>query len=471
MADSTTYQLTDNYGRTIPGNYWIPGGASNPNGSWAPIPTGATSFTSPAGTDPKSAEVAANSINSEGMTASSGYTQKYQAPAADVVPTPTHRDASGNLIYTGVDGLQHDQNGNTYQNGTVTPKAAVTQTTTPPAAPQQTQQQAQQPTQQPATQTNTQSTPTMPWASGHTGADVKALQDMLVSKGFMTAAQQATGPGIFGPQTQAALAAYQMQNGGPSASTSPQNGSGGTSNGGQSTYTNQPATATQPAKSAVQSVIDDYTTAYTALGLSDIKSEYQKYVQQQTDLTNKQNAEKQNIDNNPWMTQGIKDSTKAQIDRKYQSQQDTLTHQTSLLDSLYKQGQQEVSNIVDKATAIDAAQVKAAADLAQKQVDAVNALKLEKVKASDAVNLKETTPGKAPVTPKNTPTSPNGPVYTKGKLSNNEWVNMSLSRLGFSYEDALSKVPAGKVGVIDNKTGKFGAINPLDFSTTQYTKI
>jgi hypothetical protein len=304
--------------------------------------------------------------------------------AGDVVPTSTHRDASGNLIYTGADGLKHDQNGNTYNNGTVTPKQTTTYDTPNGQAPaqttqQQTQtQQTQQPTQQP--QQTQQTTPTMPWAPGHTGADVKALQDMLVSKGFMTSAEVATGPGIFGPKTQAALAKYQMQNGAPA--TTSQDTLGGSSSTATSTYTNQPATPTTPAKSAVQQVIDDYTTAYQSLGLGDIKAQYQKFVQDQTDLTNKQNDEKAAIDNNPWMTQGIKDNTKAQIDKKYETRQNTLTHQIELLDSLYKQGQQEVNNIVSKAESITMEQQKEAADLAQRQLDAANALILAKAKES-----------------------------------------------------------------------------------------
>lgn len=45
---------------------------------------------------------------------------------------------------------------------------------------------------------------------------INALQQELVSKGYMTPAQVATGPGIFGPQTQRAYAAYQAANGGQS---------------------------------------------------------------------------------------------------------------------------------------------------------------------------------------------------------------------------------------------------------------
>lgn len=48
---------------------------------------------------------------------------------------------------------------------------------------------------------------------GQTGAEVKKLQDFLVSQGLMTPQQVATGPGIYGPQTTAAVKAWQQQNG------------------------------------------------------------------------------------------------------------------------------------------------------------------------------------------------------------------------------------------------------------------
>lgn len=44
---------------------------------------------------------------------------------------------------------------------------------------------------------------------GMQGPQVKALQDALVKLGYMTASDQRTGPGIFGPRTEAALKAFQ----------------------------------------------------------------------------------------------------------------------------------------------------------------------------------------------------------------------------------------------------------------------
>lgn len=47
---------------------------------------------------------------------------------------------------------------------------------------------------------------------GSTGSDVLALQNWLVSQGYLTPAQVATGPGTYGPQTKAAVTAWQNAN-------------------------------------------------------------------------------------------------------------------------------------------------------------------------------------------------------------------------------------------------------------------
>lgn len=79
---------------------------------------------------------------------------------------------------------------------------------------------------------------------GDSGPQVEALQKKLVSAGFMTQAQMNTGPGTFGPQTEASLKAFQKANGiqqtgqlGPTTYAALQKSSatGGTTDGGGTT--------------------------------------------------------------------------------------------------------------------------------------------------------------------------------------------------------------------------------------------
>jgi hypothetical protein len=67
--------------------------------------------------------------------------------------------------------------------------------------------------------------------------------------------------------------------------------------------------------------------------------------------------------------------------------------------------------------------------------------------------------------------TPSGQDYSKGTMSAKQFVELSLQRAGLKYEDALSKVPAGKVGVVDNATGQIGSINPTEYNTKQYTYL
>jgi hypothetical protein len=55
--------------------------------------------------------------------------------------------------------------------------------------------------------------PTKSLQPGQRGADVSQLQQFLLEQGFLTAAQIATGPGIYGPQTKAAVEKWQVSNG------------------------------------------------------------------------------------------------------------------------------------------------------------------------------------------------------------------------------------------------------------------
>lgn len=84
---------------------------------------------------------------------------------------------------------------------TTSPTTQMSSPTAPTSYTQPTQQTYTQPTQQ---------APTTNLQPGAQGGDVKALQDYLVSIGYMSPQQVATGPGMYGPQTTAAIAKLQQ---------------------------------------------------------------------------------------------------------------------------------------------------------------------------------------------------------------------------------------------------------------------
>lgn len=60
---------------------------------------------------------------------------------------------------------------------------------------------------------------------------------------------------------------------------------------------------------------------------------------------------------------------------------------------------------------------------------------------------------------------------SKGSLSDNDFVNQVLSANNVSYQSAVSSVPSGQIGVINNSTGQFGAIDPSEMDPSLYTEI
>lgn len=132
----------------------------------------------------------------------------------------------------------------------------------------------------------------------------------------------------------------------------------------------------------IQKQVKMYTDAYNALGLNTIKQQFDDYAKQQADLTDEMNKKIQDTQNNPWLSQGIVDKTVQRIKDSYATKLDTLTHLLTLTDSLYKQGQAQVETIVSNANA----DIKATNDLAQKQIDAANALAKDNSVHTELVN-------------------------------------------------------------------------------------
>jgi hypothetical protein len=194
-----------------------------------------------------------------------------------------------------------------------------------------------------------------------TTAAVAALQSQL-------GVDNSSGIGYFGPRTLAAL--QSGVGGGMSASgiTTAPTAQNSSSMGDQTTQGGQPDAYS--GMDPIQKQVKMYTDTYKALGLDTIKQKFEEYAKEQADLADELNQKKIDNQNNPWYSQSLVDRLNSQLDTKYQSKLDTLTHLMTLTDSLYKQGQAQVETIVSNANA----DIKATNDLAQKQIDAASKL-------------------------------------------------------------------------------------------------
>jgi hypothetical protein len=62
-------------------------------------------------------------------------------------------------------------------------------------------------------------------------------------------------------------------------------------------------------------------------------------------------------------------------------------------------------------------------------------------------------------------------AFPKGTMASKQYVELSVQRAGLTYAQALAKVPAGQVGVIDNTSGQIGSIPPTEYNTKKYTYL
>lgn len=125
-----------------------------------------------------------------------------------------------------------------------------------------------------------------------------------------------------------------------------------------------------PASNSPKDFIATYNDVMAQLGVSSIKTAYDKAVNDYAALQNEQNDKMQNILNDPWMSQNVKDRAITQIKNSYTTKLDILTNQQKLYDSLYQEGIAEAKYL----TTGEVAQAKDLADIAQKKADALSKL-------------------------------------------------------------------------------------------------
>ena len=189
---------------------------------------------------------------------------------------------------------------------------------------------------------------------GSTGADVTTLQKFLIQQGYAIPSLQngSAQYGFYGPETKAAVAAYQQANGInpqgnpgffgpitkgylsslPSSTSTTSTGPEAQYNASSGVVSTSTTTTEDSFLSNVHKILNEYglkppaqgTSTQTAfadtyqaiisqMGLTTVKAQYDSTLKKFTDLQNELADKKAQSDDDPWMTQGVKDQRKAEL--------------------------------------------------------------------------------------------------------------------------------------------------------------
>lgn len=84
--------------------------------------------------------------------------------------------------------------------------------------------------------------------------------------------------------------------------------------------------------------LSDYKNTIKELGLNDIKAEFEKTKKEYIDLQNKKNEEIADINDNPWLSEGIRVKEVQKINDKYELKENTLSNLQKTYEAMYEEG-------------------------------------------------------------------------------------------------------------------------------------
>lgn len=126
--------------------------------------------------------------------------------------------------------------------------------------------------------------------------------------------------------------------------------------------------------------IQTYSDIIKQLGLPDIKSEFEKVQKSYADLQNELNDKITNVNDNPWLSEGLRQKEINKLNDRYEGKLKVLTSKMDIYDSLYKEGLQEAHFLATG----EYNQQQDAAQLAEKKAEAA-----AKLLEFDPSNFKE----------------------------------------------------------------------------------
>jgi hypothetical protein len=108
-------------------------------------------------------------------------------------------------------------------------------------------------------------------------------------------------------------------------------------------------TAPKVSDNPVTSYADTYKQLLGTMGITNIKSEFEKTQQKFTDLQTELNDKISEINDDPWLTEGVRVGRIRSLNDKYEGRLQILTDQQKLYQSMYEQGVQEAQFVANAA--------------------------------------------------------------------------------------------------------------------------
>lgn len=120
-----------------------------------------------------------------------------------------------------------------------------------------------------------------------------------------------------------------------------------------------------------------YKKVYEDLGLADIKTQYDNFTKEYTDLQNEKNDKAVEINNNPWLTEGVRVERLRKLDEQYKGREGVLESKIKMAETMYDNGRQDAQftagHVIDqmnKSSAMNEDIILKAIDIAEKQSEA-----------------------------------------------------------------------------------------------------
>lgn len=145
-----------------------------------------------------------------------------------------------------------------------------------------------------------------------------------------------------------------------------------------------PSTSGNP----VQDYADIYNQLLTSMGLTDIKSEFNKVQEKYNALQNELNDKIVGINDDPWLSEGVRVGQIKREQSRYEGRLQILNDQQKLYDSLYQQGVQQAQHVANSAfeqQKFNSQQAFNVAELALKEQEARASLQSSKLRDKLAI--------------------------------------------------------------------------------------